>query len=171
MACELYIYIYIYIGALTGRLLTTGLDNSWYEDSISSFQIISNPLFAWTFNRPTLWNLPRTDMVVKYQKHNTKSKVHVPPTCIERCIRRSARSISVTPPIIRPLSEPVRLSILLLLLQENSVFTQRSCIEHLSAECIKEIYFQGTIDRLQALTEISQERNYISELKYIPYHL
>jgi len=87
---------------------------------------------------------PRTDRVVQHKTRNTKTKVHASPTCVERCIRQSARGISVIPQINRLLSEPVRLSILPPLLQENSVFTHRLSSEHLPADYINVIYFQGT---------------------------
>lgn len=140
MACERFCFL---IGALTGRLITTVLHNTLKEESISSFRIVSKALFM-SFQSSDVVQSPPTDRVVKYKTHNTKTKVHVPPNCVERCIWRSARSISVTPQINRPLSEPVRLSILLPLLQENSVFTHRLRPEHLPADYINVIYFQRT---------------------------
>jgi hypothetical protein len=72
-----------------------------------------------------------------------ETKVHVPPTCVERCMWRSARSVSAAPQINRPVSKQIRLSILLPMLQDNSVFTHRLRSQHFSADYINVIYFRG----------------------------
>jgi hypothetical protein len=113
------------------------------EDSISSFHIVSSSLFT-SFQSPEVVESPRTASAANTKHTIQKPKFTSHPLVLKVVFGSLHAAFQFAAQTNRSVSEPIRLSILLPMPQDSSVFTHRLRPQHLLADYINVIYFRET---------------------------